>query len=154
MQQRGGIESLRETGKAFSSVAKSVSPSVVFIQTERKKTNQTVTVLPSPFGQGSPFGDDFLKRFFGESFPRLPRNEQSPQAQRHTVSQGSGFVINVKNSLLADKSYIITNNHVIQGADKIHVKFSDGHEYEADISGGTLIQTSPLLLSTLKPYRH
>lgn len=47
----GGIESLRETGKAFSTVAKSVSPSVVFIQTESKLSNQAISTLPSPFGR-------------------------------------------------------------------------------------------------------
>jgi len=131
----GGIESLRETGKAFSTVAKSVSPSVVFIQTESKQSTQAITTLPSPFGHGSPFEDDFFKRFFGESFQGFPQREPLPKGHRYTTSQGSGFVINVKEGLLSDKSYIMTNNHVVQGADNIRVKFSDGREYDAEISG-------------------
>lgn len=131
----GGIESLRETGKAFSTVAKSVSPSVVFIQTESKLSNQAISTLPSPFGHGSPFDDDLFKRFFGDSFQGLPRREPLPKGHRYTTSQGSGFVINVKEGLLSDKSYIMTNNHVVQGADNIRVKFSDGREYDAEISG-------------------
>jgi len=131
--QDGGIANLRETGKAFASVARSVSPSVVFIQVEGQTPASRSTQLPSPFGQQWPFGDDMFKRFFGERFQALPR--QQPQRKRRTLSQGSGFVFATRGGLLADKSYVLTNNHVVEDAAKIRVKLPDGREFEAEIAG-------------------
>lgn len=127
--QDSGIEGLRQSGKAFSSVAKLVSPSVVFIQVEAS------TSVHHPGSFPFPFDDDFFKRFFGDSFPGLPPRNESPPDQYHTQSQGSGFVFRVKDGLLNDKTYIMTNNHVVEGADKVSVKFKDGYQYEAEITG-------------------
>ena len=64
----GGVESLRKTSKAFASVAREVSPSVVFIQVETKRAHQTIVQFNSPFGPGSPFGnDEFFKHFLWRS---------------------------------------------------------------------------------------
>ncbi|MDT8452708.1 MAG: DegQ family serine endoprotease [Gammaproteobacteria bacterium] len=125
-----GIEALRESGKAFSSVAKSVSPSVVFVQVEGTVSGERAAPLPFPFDE------DFFKRFFGDAFPGF----QSPQDYNHQPqpriqSQGSGFVFSVKDGLLINKTYIMTNNHVVEGADNVMVKFMDGHEYQAEITG-------------------
>jgi len=121
-----GVESLRETSRAFASVAQQVSPSVVFIQTERAiQTSQG----PVP----SPFGDEFFERFFGQPFPGTPR-QQAP-SQRRAVGQGSGFVFSVDSGLLSDQAYILTNNHVVEGADTIVVTFNDGREFDAQITG-------------------
>ena len=115
------IENLRETGKAFASVARAVSPSVVFIQVEgRRKAS------PSPFGPGSPFSDDFLRRFFGDQLP-----QQQPEGSNRVFGQGSGFVFRTT----GDKAYILTNNHVVQDAERIRVRFEDGREYEASVTG-------------------
>jgi len=121
-----GVESLRESSRAFASVAQQVSPSVVFIQTER-----AVQVQQSPFS--SPFGGDFFDRFFGEPSPGTPR--QQPPSQRRAVGQGSGFVFAIDERLLNDKAYILTNNHVVEGADAIKVTFNDGQEFDAEITG-------------------
>jgi serine protease Do len=56
--QEGGIENLRQTGKAFASVAREVSPSVVFIQVENTNQSPSAHGFTMPFGQGSPFNDD------------------------------------------------------------------------------------------------
>lgn len=76
----------------------------------------------SPFGQGAPFGpfggDDFFERFFGDS----------PQRQFKQKSLGSGFII-------SNDGYIFTNNHVVEQADEILVKLSDGKEYKAKVIG-------------------
>ena len=61
--QEGGVESLRQTGKAFASVARKVSPSVVFIEVESIEENADVQ------GFALPFSDDLFRHFFGESFP-------------------------------------------------------------------------------------
>ena len=133
----GGVESLRQTGKAFASVARAVSPSVVFIQVEGKASAAAIRGFPSPFGQESPFGDDLFKRFFGEQFPGMPKmpKPETPRGERRAVGQGSGFVFAAKDGLLSDRTYILTNNHVVENAEKIRVKFQDGREFNAQITG-------------------
>ncbi len=128
----GGIENLRQTAKAFAAVARQVSPSVAFIQVESTRKSATSTL--SPFGEDWPFGEDLFERFFGEPFPGLPRREP-PQKERRTINQGSGFVFSSKKGLLSDKTYILTNNHVVEGAEKIRVKFQEGREFDAEIKG-------------------
>lgn len=122
--QLGGIESLRQTGKAFSAVAQKVSPSVVFIQVE--------SVKKAP-AQSSPFNDEMFRRFFGDQFKGLP---ESPGGQeRRSLGQGSGFVFSLDNGLFSDKAYILTNNHVVENADKIRVTFKNGQAFDADVKG-------------------
>jgi len=117
-QESAAIESLRETGRAFASVARSVSPSVVFIQVE--STRET---------GGGMTPEDFLRRFFGDQFPGMPR--QGPQQERRVFGQGSGFVFQAD----GDTAYILTNNHVVHEADQISVRFQNGREFDAEITG-------------------
>lgn len=131
-----GIENLRQTSRAFSEVARQVSPSVVFIRTEGS-AQDPVNNFSSPFGNRSPFGDDFFRRFFGDDFPGIqpyPRQQQ-PGQKRPVMGQGSGFVFSTERGLLSEKAYILTNNHVVDNAEKIHVTFQDGREFEARITG-------------------
>ena len=118
--QDAGIESLRESGRAFRSVAKQVSPAIAFIQVEKEVSQQSQR---NPF-EGTPFGDEFLRRFFGEPYQRSP--QETPK--RRASGQGSGF-------LISDDGYIMTNNHVVGGADKVTVQLLDGREYDAKIIG-------------------
>ncbi len=126
--QEGGIESLRQTGKAFASVARKVSPSVVFIQVESIEQSGS----PHPFS--SPFSDDLFRHFFGDSFPGFQERRQ-PERRQRKIGQGSGFVFSLDNGLFRDKAYILTNNHVIDGADRIMVTFEDGRELTATVKG-------------------
>jgi len=140
MAQENGVESLRQTGKAFAEVARKVSPSVVLIQVERETETAQISPFGFPFGDGElgPFGDDLFKRFFGDRFPDMPRFNapgKQPGKQRSVVGQGSGFVFASNNKLLGNKTYILTNNHVVERNDKISVKFLDGREFEAKIKG-------------------
>ena len=131
-----GVENLRQTGKAFASVARSVSPSVVFIQVEGKTPGSGSSGSSSPFGGGSPFGDDLFKRFFGDEFPRIPgARPEAPRSERREIGQGSGFVFATEDGFITDKAYILTNNHVVKGADNIRVRFQDGREFEAQVTG-------------------
>lgn len=116
--QEQGLESLRQTGKAFRSVAKDVSPAVVFIQVEKTEQGRSMEEFLGPFG------DDFFRRFFGEPPQRLPK--QRPK--RRSMGQGSGFII-------SPDGYIMTNNHVVGDADKVTVRLLDGREFTAETIG-------------------
>jgi serine protease Do len=104
-----------QTPLSFSDLSERVKPAVVNISTS--KTYKGRGGLGTPFG-GSPFGDDFFDRFFGD----MPRREFKQR------SLGSGFIVSTD-------GYIFTNNHVVEQADKILVKISDGKEYEAKVIG-------------------
>jgi len=121
--QDAGLENLRETGKAFRSVAKQVGSAVVFIKVEKEVKQRGMG--SDSFG-GSPFNDELLRRFFGQP----PQQKRSPhQTPKHNAAgQGSGFIVS------AD-GYIMTNNHVVADADKVTVQLLDGSEYEAKIIG-------------------
>jgi serine protease Do len=104
----------------FSTLAEQVGPAVVNVQVE-KTTKGEDGMRPfdgHPFGM-NPFGDERFKDFFGKQIP--------PQ-ERRQAGVGTGFII--------DRSgYIITNNHVVEDADKIKVKLKDEREFEAKIIG-------------------
>ncbi|MHB8910528.1 MAG: DegQ family serine endoprotease [Syntrophales bacterium] len=104
---------------SFADLAEKLKPSVVNISTTKTVRSGG---FRSPFGQGMPFdrfgGDDFFERFFGDI----------PQREFKQKSLGSGFII-------SPDGYIFTNNHVVEQADKIIVKLSDGKEYEAKVIG-------------------
>jgi serine protease Do len=70
----------------------------------------------------SPF-DEMLRRFFEQQGRPMPR-----QGQEHSVALGSGFIID-------PSGYIVTNNHVVQNADKVTVIFQDNSEHPAKIIG-------------------
>ena len=71
--------------------------------------------------EGSPF-QDFFDEFFKDREGQGPRN-------RSVSSLGSGFVIDSENG------YIVTNNHVIEGADEIEANFADGSKLKAELIG-------------------
>lgn len=104
----------------FVSLAKKMRPVVVNISTTQvsESRGQSQQEFGSPFGDDDPF-NDFWRRFFGGPMPR------GPQRQR---SLGSGFIIDGDGSIL-------TNNHVVENAQKIVVKLSNDQEYEAKVIG-------------------
>ncbi len=95
--------------KVYNYVAKNVSASVVHItSTKKAKISQ----------DSSPFDDDLMKRFFpNERFFRF-----GPQQQERQTGLGSGVIIDVA-------GYIVTNNHVVEGADEISIMLPDGREF-------------------------
>jgi len=108
-------------GKAFASIAEKASPSVVGVKSERTVTRE---YRQSPFGD--PFGDDFFDYFFG---PRQRQQRQQPRRyQVPRTAQGSGFII-------SSDGYILTNNHVVDGAEKVEVELTDGRTFTAEIKG-------------------
>ena len=95
---------------SLAPIVKRVSPAVVNIS-----TSGHVTVQQSPF-----FNDPFFQQFFGT--PNMPM-------ERNFQALGSGVIVN------ADKGYILTNNHVIENADKITVTLYDGRSFKAKVVG-------------------
>ena len=101
-----------DLAEGFSGVAEAVRPAVVNISTT---TKMNVRKMHQDMG---PFGDEFWRRFFGEGMPR-------DYVQR---SLGSGILVD-------SKGFIVTNNHVVDGADSIMVKLADGREFPATVVG-------------------
>jgi serine protease Do len=130
---------------SYADVVKIVAPAVVTIRVEGK-----ARVSPTQFQFD---GDDFFRRFFGEDEGDNSRGPRRQRAVPRTFRQrglGSGVV-------MTSDGYILTNNHVVEGADAIHIDLSDGRTLEARVIGtdkpsdlalvkvnATGLQTAPL----------
>jgi serine protease Do len=99
----------RDLETAFTKVAESVNPAVVQIQATKVVEQR----IPNPF-QGTPFED-----FFG-----------GPRGQERQPRQGLGSGVVIRSD-----GYIVTNNHVVEGADELRVVMHDGNTYNAEIVG-------------------
>jgi len=95
---------------SLAPVIKQAGPAVVGIATRGSQ--------PAPY---NPFMDDpFFRRFFGAP---------PQQRERETQSQGSGVIVD------ADKGYVVTNHHVVEGANEITVSLQDGRSLKAKLVG-------------------
>jgi len=107
----------KEVPDSFADLVERLMPSVVNISATRVVETRAQNPFPFQFPPGSPF-EDLFKEFDKNGVPQ----------KRKTQSLGSGFII--------DKTgIIITCNHVIQGAEGIFVKLTNGKEYEAKVIG-------------------
>lgn len=115
----------------FADLVERTGPAVVNIRTTEKVKS----------GQATPGGDDeemqeFFRRFFGVPIPprqqpdRPPRSRKPGQPQDEEVPRGvgSGFIISVD-------GYVMTNAHVVDGADEVYVTLTDKREFKAKIIG-------------------
>jgi len=110
---------VKSLGQAFVDVAKKVQPAVVNITTEK-----TITIKP-----WERFGEDFFKGSpFEEFFRGFGPREKGREYRHKQRSGGSGVVVD-------KEGYILTNNHVIEGADKVKVRLNDGREFAATVKG-------------------
>jgi serine protease Do len=109
----------------FTDLIEKVGPAVVNIRTTEK----------IKLGQGAP-GDEemqeFLRRFFGQQAPRTPspRGKRTPQPQEEEVQRGvgSGFIT-------SSDGFVLTNAHVVEGADEVLVTLTDRREFKAKVLG-------------------
>jgi serine protease Do len=114
------LTTAKSLGQAFVEVAKKVQPAVVNVTTEKTITMKPWERFGDDFFKGSPFEDFF--RGFGS--PR-ERGKEYRQKQR---GGGSGVIVD-------KEGYILTNNHVVEGADKVKVRLNDGREFTATVKG-------------------
>ncbi len=104
---------------SFAPLVKETAPAVVNVYAARQVQ------------QSSPFaGDPFFEQFFGRKFNAPPRVQSS---------LGSGVIVD-------QSGLVVTNNHVIQGADEVKVALADGREFESTI----LLKDEQLDLAVLK----
>lgn len=113
--QRNNASTSQNSIYSYSNAINEVKKSVVNISTQKKVTNN--------LGGHPIFNDPLFRQFFGDLYNNMPKD-------RVERSLGSGVII-------SSDGYIVTNNHVIDGADKILVSLPDNSrkEYEAKIIG-------------------
>ena len=94
---------------AFEQVADRLNPSIVYIKSRQAKAEAGAD-------ETSPFNFQF------PGVPRTPNFRRMPQMPRRSVASGSGVIVR-------SDGYILTNDHVVMGADRVTVELADGHEY-------------------------
>jgi serine protease Do len=115
-EPKPGSSLVPEIARGFPSLAplvKQIKPAVVNVAT-------TKHVHQPGFGYGQNPFQQFFEQYYGGQAP------QQRQADRQSL--GSGFIID-------ERGYVLTNNHVIEGADEIKVKLADGREFTGKVVG-------------------
>ena len=107
---------LSQLSNALDDVAETAGPSVVNIS-----TTTTITMEQNPFGDM--FNDPLFRRFFGDG-----NGHPGQKRKQKSSALGSGVIV-------SENGYILTNNHVVQGADEIKVLLSDKREFKGKIVG-------------------
>ena len=103
--------------EGFASVVEPLLPAVVNISTSK--------VVKSQRGE-NPFSDPFFRQFFGNPFGDGDQPQQPREQREHSL--GSGVIVN-------PDGYILTNNHVVEGASDVQVTLSDKRSLKAKIIG-------------------
>lgn len=116
--EENAIVSLKQTSRAFATIAKEVSPAVVNIHSDQMASGDLAEVTDQDI-ELEDIPPQLLEMF----------KQFNPNAQRQPVMrQGSGFII-------SQDGYIVTNNHLVQNANRITVKLLNNEEYPAKVIG-------------------
>ncbi|MFT5447168.1 MAG: serine protease Do [Gammaproteobacteria bacterium] len=108
--------------QGFADLVERVQPAVVNVATRTRVARTATMEMPLQFPEGSPFAERF-REFFERNQQQTPNSDQ-PQAS----GVGSGFIVDAN-------GFVVTNHHVIKGADEIILTLSDGTEMQADVVG-------------------
>ena len=119
---------------AFVSVAEHVRPAVVHISPVQMARRRRPPVAPGPFAE-DPLLKDFFDQFFG---PRGPGRRE----EFHQPGLGSGVIID-------KRGYVLTNNHVVRGADGVLLRLASKREYQGRIVGADV--TTDLAVIQFEP---
>lgn len=123
---------------SFADLVEQVSPAVVSVSTE-----QSIEVESSRMPEGF---EEFFERRFGPGFQDQFRDRD--RGEQRAQSQGSGFFID-------QQGHVVTNHHVVDGADKITVRLTNGDEVEAKLVGsdpGTDLAVLKVDVERSQPY--
>jgi len=115
------FEYLERANRAFIEVVNRAKPAVVQVTTTRLVSTRQG---PSDF-----FGEDLFDFWFGPRERRERQDQEEPEEQKEVPGGlGSGVIV-------SEDGYILTNNHVIEGAEDIAVVLSNGRKYQAEVVG-------------------
>jgi len=126
----------------FTRLVDNVAPGVVSVEARssggaRRSAQRTPDSMPDGMQDGQEIPEIF-RRILGPDFPGFPGAPDGPQGGPRGVSMGTGFIIS------AD-GYVLTNHHVVDGADEIKIRLSDRRELTAKLVGSD-VQSDVALL--------
>jgi serine protease Do len=105
------VAAAQRLSSTFRAAAQRALPAVVYVEVERQATAAPMQQIPEE-----------LRPFFGPQMPGMP---QQPGPQ---VGSGSGFILD-------EAGHVVTNNHVVEGAERVLVRLVNGREYTAEVVG-------------------
>jgi serine protease Do len=118
----------------FTRLVEQVGPAVVSVQAEigsKLQARRALQQMPQDDeddGSGDAQIPEFFRRFFGPGMTPMPGMPGAPNARPRGTSLGTGFII-------SGDGYVLTNHHVIDGADTVRIKLSDRREFTAKVVG-------------------
>ena len=128
--QTGGDQCERGAGKLYT-VSSAVTPPTDFTHASENTINGVVSIKSYATSRGNSgmdgYNNPLYEFFFGVPGQRVPRQHQSTPQERQR-GLGSGVI-------LSTDGYIVTNNHVIDGADRLEVTLNDNSIYNATVIG-------------------
>lgn len=112
-----GVVPAGVAGLSYAPVVERVMPAVVTIRVEKR-----ASFVPT----NQPQIPEELRRFFGDQLPQMPRGQRGPRGVQRGL--GSGVIV-------SKDGYILTNNHVVEGSDKVKVEMPDRRTFTAKVVG-------------------
>lgn len=125
----------QEASEGSSALISSSARPVDFTVAAENTINGVVSIksFATPRGYGyngydEMFNDPFFEFFFGQGQRRGQRNRQPEQSEQRQTGLGSGVII-------SEDGYIVTNNHVIEGAERLEITLNDSRTFNATVIG-------------------